>query len=71
MLIGASNRSEVGVITVPLHGIAPVAKCLKIPDLVSAAPVSRGYVVYFQSALVCRYTAKFAMELGALENVVA
>jgi hypothetical protein len=65
-LVRGPNSSEVGVITVSLHGIAGVTERLTVGDLVPAALVSWRYVVDFESALVSRDTTKFAMELGVL-----
>jgi hypothetical protein len=70
VLIGGSDSSKVRVIPVSLHRVATVAECLKVAHIVPASFDSRRYVVHFQRTFVSRDTAKFAAELGVLEDFI-
>ena len=68
--VGRSNSPEVSVIPVPLRRVAAVAECLKVADLVPASLDARRYVIHFQRTFVSRDAAKFAAELGVLEDFI-
>jgi hypothetical protein len=71
MLISGPNRSEVGVVTVPLHGIAAVAESLQIRYLVVAAFIPWSDVVDLQRAFVCWNATKLTTKPCAFQNLVS
>jgi hypothetical protein len=70
MLIGFTNIMEIGVIRIPLHSIAAIAKSLEVAEFIRTTMISREEVINLKSFFLSRNTTKLAMEFGSLQNLI-
>ena len=70
MLVALCNATKVGIIAITLHGIARIAECLQVTQIVGTLVVSWHDMIDLKRLFFGRHSAQLAPKLGAFQNFI-